>query len=243
MWSRCRVLCIAAVFMLSTLPWQSARAQFGLGLGGVVYDPRNFAQNVLLYRRAYEQLTAAKQQLQAQVTALQKLASPNWRDLTTTIAQTDALMRQANTLGYGVASLPTDLQRLFTGRAIVGDATAQLTAQTDRTLATLRTVLTATSRAAQAAPTGLARLQAMKRQLTTVRGHQGALELGATVNAYAAEELTLLRQQLATQINAEAVYYTHQVNQRAQAQASERALWAWFAQPVARGRTISYRPR
>lgn len=239
--SRCIIIAIGALMI--SVPLQSASAQFGFGLGGVVYDPRNFAQNVLLYKRAYDQLMAARQQLQAQVTALQKLGNPNWRDIARTLSQTETLMRQANTLGYGVANLGSDFQRLFSGGAIEGDATVRVNEQTNRTLATLEAVLTANRNTVQATPEGLARLQAMKRQLSTIQGHQAAIELGNTVNTYTAEELTLLRQQLATQINAEAVYYAHQVNREAQAKASEQALWAYLSQSVPKGRTISYRPR
>jgi P-type conjugative transfer protein TrbJ len=218
-----------------------AQAQFGFG--GVVYDPRNFAQAVLLYKRAYDQLTAAKQQLQAQITALQKLKHPAWRDVTTTLSQADAFMRAQSTLGYGLASLDADFQHTFPATAMLGNATPQLDTQTARTLATLRTVLDAVRTSTQAVPAGLVQLQTMKQQLATVPGHEAALELGTTVNTYSAEELTLLRQQLAAQINAEAVYFAHQVNQKAQARATEQAIWAWFAQPATPGRVISYQPR
>lgn len=217
----------------------AAHAQFGLG--GVVYDPKNFAQNVLLYKRAYDQLMTAKQQVDAQLTALKKLANPTWRDITTTLSQVDALMRQTNTLGYGLTTVDAQFQQTFPGTAIPGNATQPMTEQTSRALATLRTVLDAVSQSTQVIPAGLARLQTMKQQLSTVQGHEAALELGTTVSTYAAEELTLLRQQLAAQINAETVYYAHQINQAAQARASEQALWAWLAQPTPAGRVISYR--
>jgi len=234
-----RTLIIAVCLLLGYGLPTVAHAQFGFG--GVVYDPKNFAQNVLLYKRAYDQLMTAKQQVDAQLRALKKLANPNWRDITPTLSQVDALMRQTNALGYSLATLDAQFQRVFPGTAIPGSAVQPMTQQSDRTLATLRNVLDAVSRSTQAIPTGLARLHAMKQQLTTVQGHEAALELGTTVSTYAAEELTLLRQQLAAQVNAEAVYYAHQINQAAQARASEQALWAWLAQPTASGRVISYR--
>jgi len=177
------------------------------------------------------------------VTALQKLSHPNWRDITTALSQTDALMRQQTALGYGLATLDAQFQQTFPGTAVLGNTAAQTQMQATRTLATLRNVLDAVSQTTQTFPVGLTRLQGMKTQLGTIQGHEGALELANTVNTYAAEELTLLRQQLATQTNAEAVYFAQQVNRDAQARATSQAIWSWFAQPAAAGQTISYRPQ
>ncbi|HXC24739.1 MAG TPA: hypothetical protein VNU46_02410 [Gemmatimonadaceae bacterium] len=217
-------------------------AQAQLGLGGIVFDPKSFAETVLIYKRAYDQLTAAQQQLQEQVTALQKLRNPNWRDITNALSQTDVLMRQQTTLGYGLAGLDAQFQQTFPGTAVLGNTAAQTQTQATRTLATLRSVLDAVTQTTQTFPVGLTRLQGMKAQLGTIQGHEGALELANTVNTYAAEELTLLRQQLATQTNAEAVYFAQQVNRDAQTRATSQAIWSWFAQPATVGQTISYQP-
>src|SRR5690348_16499324 len=61
-------------------------------LGGVVFDPTNFARNVLHYARRLEQMELQKQQLEQQLLAMKKLPSPPWRDISATVAQLNALM-------------------------------------------------------------------------------------------------------------------------------------------------------
>ncbi len=222
------------VGMMMILVPAAAQAQFGLG--GIVFDPRTFAENVLIYKRAYDQLMAARQQLQAQMTALQKLRHPQWRDIGALMSQADALARQGNALAYSLGSIDTDFQRLFPG-TISGSGYQQrqavLVSQTSRTLATLRSVLDATAHTAQSFPAGVLQLRTMKAQMAGITGHEAALEFANTVGTYSAEELMLLRQQLAAATNAQTVYYAQQVNDRAQREANERALWSWFTQPPA----------
>src|SRR5260370_41757287 len=56
----------------------AARAQFGLFGSGIVFDPGNFARNVLHYVRRLEQINLQRQQLQQQVAAMRKLRNANW---------------------------------------------------------------------------------------------------------------------------------------------------------------------
>lgn len=217
---------VAIVF--TTLPMR-AHAQFGIG--GIVFDPRNLAQSVLIYERAYDQLTAARQQLQEQITALEKLRNPNWRTISTLMAQADAYLQQQNTLGYGVPSLDATFQSTFPGAQVVPNYETVQEVQALRTLATLRGVLNATGRTAQDFPTGVTKLTAMKEQLAEVQGHEAALELGNTVGVYTAEGVTLLQQQMAAQTNAQAVYFAHEINGQVQAEANSRALLTWLATP------------
>jgi P-type conjugative transfer protein TrbJ len=223
-----RVLAGAAMVVSAALPAQ-AHAQFGIG--GIVFDPRSLAQSVLIYKRAYDQLTAARQQLQEQVTALAKLRNPNWRTISTLMSQADAYLRQQNTLGYGLPSLDAMFQRTFPGAQVVPNYETVQETQALRTLATLRGVLNATGRTAQDFPTGVTRLTAMKAQLAQVQGHEAALELGNTVGVYTAEGVTLLQQQIAAQTNAQAVYFAHEINGQVQAEANSRALLTWLATP------------
>src|SRR3989454_3942408 len=89
-------------------------------------------------------------------------------------------------------------------------------------LATLRGALNAANRAARDFPTSVARLDAMKRQLGSIQGHEEALELNGTIGMYSAEELTLLRQAVSALTNVQAVYYADQVNAQAQEAATVR---------------------
>jgi P-type conjugative transfer protein TrbJ len=199
-----------------------AHAQFGLG--GVVFDPRNLAQAVTLYRRVLDQLALQRQQLQSQVLAMRKLATPPWRDITTTMAQIDAITRDGNAITYSLRNVDAVFRTTFAGTASIGQVATVEQRQVARTLATLRGTLNAAQRSAAALPDGLTRIREMKRQVTAVQGHEQALELNGTIGIYTAEQLTLLSQQLAALTNANAVAAAHAVNVRAQTDANVRAF-------------------
>src|SRR2546422_6915197 len=76
-----RLLPGALVIALTLLAAPAGHAQFGLLGSGIVFDPSNFARNVLHYARRLEQMNLQRQQLQQQLTALRKLRAPNWRQI------------------------------------------------------------------------------------------------------------------------------------------------------------------
>ena len=208
-----------------------ARAQFGFLGSGIVFDPSNFARNVLHYVRRLEQMRMQATELQQQVLAMRKLASPSWRDIGGALAQMDALTQQGQALAYNLHAIDAEFRRTFPGTQAFRDYPAEAGAQATRTLATLRGALDAANRAAQEFPTSVARLRAMKQQLGAIRGHEEALELNGTIGVYSAEELTLLRQAITALTNVQAVYDANQVNAAAQEQATLRARLAAMSAP------------
>lgn len=214
-------IAIAALFGLLAVP-VTVQAQFGLFGSGIVFDPSNFARNVLHYARRLEQMNLQRQQLQQQVTAMRKLSNPNWRQINAALSQMDALMQQGQALAYSLRTIDTEFQRTFPGAQAFRNYPAEERTQAMRTLATMRGALNAANRAARDFPTNVARLEAMKRQLGSIRGHEEALELNGTIDMYSAEELTLLRQAVSSLTNVQAVYYANQVNAEAQRQATFR---------------------
>ena len=236
-----RRLPIALLLCLALAAPSQARGQFGLLGGGIVFDPSNFARNVLHYARRLEQMNLQREQLQAQVAAMRKLRNPNWRQINGTLGQIDALMRDGEALAYGLRSIDVEFRRTFPGSQAFRKYQGEQALQFSRTLATLRGALNAASRAAQDFPTSVARLEAMKRQLGSISGHEEALELNGTIGMYAAEELTMLRQSLAALTNVQAVYYASQVNERAQETATYRARLASMSAPGPRYAPMSLR--
>lgn len=217
---------LLTIGIMSAVP-RAAHAQFGLG--GVVFDPKNLAQAVLLYKRVLDQLTLQRQQLQSQITAMQKLASPPWRDIRAAMTQVDALTQQGQAIAYSLHNADAAFRATFTGTATTGTPGGYPVAeqtQATRTLATLRGVLNAAQRSAAEWATGVTTLQQFKQQVATVQGHEQALELNGAISVYGAEQLTLLSQQLAALTNAQAVYNAHAVNTRIQTDANVRAFIA-----------------
>lgn len=87
-----------------------AHAQFGLG--GIVYDPTNYAQNVLTAARSLAQINNQIDQIQQQAASLvneaRNLASlpfSSLRELQTQIQQTRQLMSEAQRIAYDVKTI------------------------------------------------------------------------------------------------------------------------------------------
>ncbi len=231
---------LAVAFGLSLTP-SPARAQFGLLGSGIVFDPSNFARNVLHYARRLEQMNLQRQQLQQQLTAMRKLRAPTWREINATLSQMDALIQQGQALGYSLRAIDAEFQRTFPGAKAFQNYPTEQQAQAARTLATLRGALNAANRASRDVPTSVARLDAMKRQLGGIQGHEEALELNGTIGMYSAEELTLLRQAVSGLTNVQAVYYADQVNGQAQETATVRERLTAMSAPGPRYTPMSLR--
>lgn len=121
---RLRVLIVlagAGAMLLSSVP---AQAQFGLS---IVYDPTNYAQNVLTAARALQQINNQIQSLENQAQGLlnqaKNLTSLPYSSLSTLLEQvqrTQQLLAQAQRIAYSV----TDIQGAFTSRYSGSNLTA-----------------------------------------------------------------------------------------------------------------------
>ena len=211
------------VGMWAVLAGGLAPARAAAQFGGITFDPTNFARNVLHYARRLEQEAMQSQALAQQVLAMRKLAHPNWRDITGTLAQMDGLMQQGQALAYTLTSIDAAFQQTFPGTQAFHNSLVEGQTQATRTLATLRGALNAAHGAALGVPTSLAQLEAIKSQLGGIHGHEEALELDGTIGMYSAEELTLLRQAVSALTNVQAVYAADQVNGQAQEAATIQA--------------------
>ena len=92
-----------------------AHAQFG----GIVYDPSNYAQNVMTAARSLQQINNQIQQIQNQATSLinearnlTSLPISTIETLQSQVDQTRQLLNQAQRIAYDV----TDVQQVFNGR-------------------------------------------------------------------------------------------------------------------------------
>ncbi|GAC1648715.1 MAG: hypothetical protein NVS4B3_04700 [Gemmatimonadaceae bacterium] len=234
---------------LSSAPSLAAQVP-GLGLVGqlvgartqIVYDPTAVAKLITQARSQLRQLVMQREQLAAQLASMQKLSSPSWRRIDGAMGQIDAMLANGRSLAYTLRTVDADFRRTFPGDRAFIDYPIETRVQTTRTLATLRGALNAAGRASRDFPANVARLERMKGQLGTVRGHQQVLELNGTIGMYGAEELTMLRQAVAALTNVEAVYFADQVNSRAQQDETVRLRLASLSAPGLRYAPISLVP-
>ncbi len=106
---------LAAAMVSTAIVAVPAHAQFG----GIVYDPSNYAQNVMTAARSLQQINNQIQQIQNQATSLinearnlTSLPISTIATLQSQVDQTRQLLNQAQRIAYDV----TDVQQVFNGR-------------------------------------------------------------------------------------------------------------------------------
>ena len=116
--SRILATALASVAITGTaiVPIAPAQAQFG----GVVFDPSNYAQNVLTAARTLQQVNNQIQSLQNQATMLTNMAKQLQRldfsslsQITRSMQRIDTLMTQAQGIAFDLASTDTALREQF----------------------------------------------------------------------------------------------------------------------------------
>ena len=195
-----------------------ARAQIAVTDAGAI------VQLVLQVKRQIQQVTMQTQELKAQLDNMKKLGTYNGRQIAVTLQQIDALTQQGVALWYSLGAINDEFKRTFPGWQVSTTFAPELRTQQERTLATLRSAITAASVTAQQLPISNTRLTAMKTQFGSITSAQQALELNGSVAIHAAEEITLLRQQLAAQATGEAIVLANQVNRETQGAAVNAAF-------------------
>jgi type IV secretion system protein TrbJ len=217
---------LLAAFATVAIP-HAAHAQLSIpGMPQVVYDPSAVAKLVTQLSRQMQQITVARGQLQAQLDNMRKLANPPWRQINATMAQVDLLAQQGRSLAYSLRNIDSEFQRTFPGWQLSGTMATDMRTQNERTLATLRDALNATNATAQQFPIAAANINAMKNSMATITSAQQAAELNGAIGIQSAEELTLLRQQLAAQSNAQIVALADRINHELQGAAWQQAYAA-----------------
>lgn len=242
---------IAAVCLAATGLAEPLRAQLpglpisipGIGnvlgaLGGgaqTVRDPWSLAQLVSQLKQQLQQIELAKSQLQSQLDNMRKLGRYNLRDVSSTLRAIDGLTQQGQAIWYALRDVDQQFQRTFSGTLPPTGATARLGTtlsampttirdQNTRTLATLRGAIAAANATAQEFATATAELTQLRGQLGAITGAQQASELQGLLGLHTAQEITLLRQQLTAQANAQAISLANAVNRDLQAAALADAL-------------------
>lgn len=114
----------AALAIAPTVAPMPAHAQFG----GIVYDPTNYAQNVLTAARSLQQINNQIQQIQNQATSLineaRNLASlpfSSLQQLQQQVQRTQQLLGEAQRIAYDVQNVQQAFTDRYKGAALTGD--------------------------------------------------------------------------------------------------------------------------
>lgn len=126
---------LAATLAIAAMTASPAHAQFGFG--GIVFDPSNYAQNVLTAARSLEEINNQIRQIENQAASLvneaRNLASLPVSTLGTLqqqIQQTRQLLAQAQRIAYNVQDIQTAFSQRYSGAALTG-TNAQLVANAE----------------------------------------------------------------------------------------------------------------
>lgn len=132
--SRIIAACLAATAITGAaiVPIAPAQAQFG----GVVFDPKNYAQNLLTAARTLQQINNQIQALQNQASMLtnmakhlQRLDFSSLSQITRSMQRIDTLMGQAEGIAFDIASTDDALRQQFPAAFDTGLSTSDIVAQ------------------------------------------------------------------------------------------------------------------
>lgn len=117
----------AAVLSVTATALVPAPAYAQFGFGGIVYDPTNYAQNVLTAARTLEQINNQIRQLQNQATSLinearnlASLPTSVLEPLQQQIRQTQQLLAQAQRISFDVRTIEEEFARQYSGQNLTG---------------------------------------------------------------------------------------------------------------------------
>ena len=209
MTSRRIVAAVAAASLFTSTP---VRAQFG----GIVFDPHNYAQNVLTAARSLQQITNQIQSLQNQATMLENMARnlshlnvSSLSAITSDLQQVSTLMNQAQRIGFQVQSSESLFQQHF--------------APSYGTATTIPQIATDAHARWQDAMSGFSQTMTVQSQIVQTVQSDSA-KLTALVNASQGAEGSLQAQQAANQLTALSIKQELQIQSLMAAQYRADAL-------------------
>jgi len=126
-----KLLAAVAAMSLALAPIQPAHAI--LGVGDIVYDPANHAENLLTAARALiqvnnqvQQLAHEAQMLINQAQNLANLPTSIAAELQASLAQVDALIQSARGIAYQVSVIDSEYRRLFPDQYAASATSSQI---------------------------------------------------------------------------------------------------------------------
>ena len=219
-----RLLACAAALGLSIAPITSADAFL---LGGIVYDPTNYAQNLLTAARTLEminnqikQLTNEAQMIANQAKELTNLPYSAKTAIASRLAQIDTLIKTANGIAYDVATVDAAFKTYFPedysafSNAAMGAAARQHWKETSRAF---HDAMLIQAQVAETVRDDATTLETLVQESQSAVGGLQATQAGNQLIALQTKQSMQTAQMLAVQYRAEALERTRQI------QSEERA--------------------
>jgi len=206
--------CVAATAMIGTVlvPTAPAQAQFG----GVVFDPSNYAQNVLTAARTLQQINNQIQALQNQATMLtnmakhlQRLDFSSLNQISRSMQRIDTLMMQAEGIAFDLESTDAALARQFPAEFDRAQSTSEIITQARVRLQTSMKAYRQTMRVqAQVAENVQADAGLLSELVSQSQNATGSLQVSQATNqllALSTRQQLQIQQMMAAQYRADAI--------------------------------------
>jgi len=205
-------LAVTATVGTAIMPVSPAHAQFG----GVVFDPSNYAQNVLTAARTLTQINNQIQALQNQASMLtnmakhlQRLDFSSLSQITRSMQRIDTLMMQAEGIAFDLEStdsalrdqFPAEFDRALSASEIITQARARLQASMKAYRQTMRVQ-------AQVAENVQADAGLLSELVSQSQSATGSLQVGQATNqliALSTKQQLQIQQMMAAQYRADAI--------------------------------------
>ena len=230
---KCKLAAACLAAGLAFAPMQPAQAIFGIG--GIVYDPRNHAENLLTAARTMQMIQNQIQQLQNEARMLVNMAKHLERldysslaQLRFAMNQINLLMQRAEGIVFSVGAVEAEFAARFPERyeaTVTGDTlAADARIRWEHTMEAYRHTMRVQSQVAQSVEADAALLEQLVMVSEASVGGLQAQQAGNQLLALQA------RQQLQTQQLMAAQYRAHALDdaRRAQAEEQARAQFARF---------------
>jgi P-type conjugative transfer protein TrbJ len=213
--------CLLALVLAAAAP--AAHAQ--LPVGRLVFDPGNYAQNLLTAARTLEQIQHQIAQLEQQAKMLAQNPLQLSPELSASIGEARALFETARGIAYDIRRIGEDVRALYPETWEAHDLAAVL-AQSDRWLqqsrASLETAMAMQARAAQSLEQSRGRIEAALGASAGAEGQTSAVQAGNQLLGVSAAELAEIRALLVAQGRALAVERMEQLAREERAREIQR---------------------
>lgn len=227
-----RLIAALLVAPVTLTPMLAAPAYAQFGFGGIVYDPSNYAQNVLTAARSLQQITnqitSLQNQAQSLINQARNLASLPYsvlQQLQQSVQRTQSLLSQAQNIAYDVQSIDRAFQLKYGSTAMSASDSQLITDARTRwqnTVGGLQDAMRVQAGVVGNIDTNRTQMSALIGQSQGATGALQAAQAGNQLLALQAQQLADLTAVIAANGRAQALQSAEQAAAAAQGQEQRR---------------------
>jgi P-type conjugative transfer protein TrbJ len=196
--------------------------------GMIVYDPNNYAENLLQAMRALDQLRTMTRQLEAELRMIQSLGTTKREDIQSVMHRMESLLYQTDGLGFDLDRIGDDFEVLYPGEYNSHDyrrIAAQAERWTAQNRSAVRESMSTTSLAAENLARHDQRLQELLAASDSAVGTTAAIQAGNQILASLGAQIADMNAVIIAQNRAVDSKAAEEGARKAQQKALEGVFW------------------